>query len=98
MPKITPELKKYLESEGYTGIREIEGRGIYGVHRFIFTTAIVYGIDETGYKSRWCYPHSLIMELAIAYSKWDGIGDPEGNWIKHKGYMEYSNPNLILEK
>lgn len=85
------ELRKFLEEEGYMHLKQIKGRGICGIKRFIFTTAIVYGLDEYGYKGRYCYPHHEIAALTIAYSTWDGGDDPIGPWIKHKRDVEYSN-------
>lgn len=89
----TENLIKFFETEGYYNVKFIEGRGFCGMQRFIFTTAIVEGLDEIGYKGRWCYPHELVKECAIAYELWDGVGDPKGRWIKYKGQTEYSNPN-----
>ena len=35
---------------------------------FIFTWAIIDGIDETGYRVRWCY--GSLAEAADAYTRW----------------------------
>jgi hypothetical protein len=81
----------YLEEQGYFGVKEISGRGICGLMRFAFTVGLCYGLDETGYVGRYCY--SELLDAKTALRDWDGIGDPPGPWIKHKGYVEYSNPN-----
>jgi hypothetical protein len=77
---------------GYQNVREVEGRGLCGIRRFMFTSAIVYGLDDTGYAGRWCY--ETMREAEREFEKWNGIGDPGGDWIKHKGLVEYKNPNL----
>ena len=89
------ELKEHLKENGYSHFREIPGRGLCGILVFMYTTAIVYGINEIGYTGRYCYPHENVKELALAYQIWDGVEDPIGPWVKHKGEVEYSNPNLI---
>jgi len=91
--KLTEEFKERLESEGYMHLREVEGRGICGLMKFIFTVGLVYGIDQIGYKGRWCYPNEKAADAVYAFGIWDGKSDPMGCWIKHKGHIEYSNPN-----
>lgn len=90
-------LRSQLEREGYKELKVIPERGICGIYSFIFTTAIVYGLDEIDYTGRYCYPKEKIKQLVLAYAIWDGKKDPIGEWVKHKGYKEYSNPNLIEE-
>jgi hypothetical protein len=48
------------------------------------------GLDEIGYRTRFCYPDFLSASLAL--SQWDGRGDPPGPWIKEKGVRERNNP------
>lgn len=85
------QLMKHLESEGYYDMRVIEGRGICGLYRFIFTTGLVYGITELFYEGRYCYSNHADAKAAL--EAWNGEGDPEDEyWIKHKGRTEYSNP------
>jgi hypothetical protein len=80
---ITPELKEFLETEGYQFITEIDGRGVCGVYKFLFTVGVVCGIDNQGYKGRYCFGSEVTAVYAI--NKWDGTGDPPGPWIKYKG-------------
>ncbi len=82
-----------LLENGYSNIREIEGRGTCGVMRFLFTVGLCYGLDEWGYKGRYCFPSK--SEAIEALNSWDGNGDPSGDWIKHKGEIEYANPNKL---
>ena len=83
-----------LTIDGYRMLREIPGRGITGIFRFVFTTGIVTGIDEFGYTRRWCYENHA--DAVQALNTWNGEGDPPGDWIKSKGDGgEYSNPKLL---
>lgn len=88
------ELIRDLESQGYVLIREIPGRGLCALHKFLFTTGIVWGLDDTGHKGRWCYPN--VVTAVVAYTQWNGIGDPPLNWIKYKG-LGGERCNTILE-
>jgi hypothetical protein len=93
---LTPELKKELEDQGYLQIKEIPGRGICALRKFMFTIGLCHGIDRTGYVGRFCYPHNLAVHAVLAIIDWDGKDDPSGDWIKHKGFpYEYSNSKLI---
>lgn len=84
-------MKEELEKQGYTHLREVEGRGWCGLFNFIFTVGLCYGLDESGYRGRYCYPDSLDAKQAL--KEWDGIGDPHDEfWIKHKGDTQYRNP------
>lgn len=85
------ELFEILESQGYTDLKQLDGRGIVGLHQFLFTTGLIYGLDESRYIGRYCFEREY--EARAALDQWDGINDPSGNWIKHKGRIEYSNPN-----
>jgi hypothetical protein len=59
---------------------------------FLFTWGLMVGVDESGYRTRFCYEN--LLEAAKAICTWDGVGDPPGNWIKEKGGVERSNPNF----
>lgn len=83
-------MEDYLER--YTHLKKINGRGLCGVSRFIYTVAMVYGIDENGYTGRYCYASK--QEAVGALEAWTGEGHPGGAWIKHKGHLiDESNPN-----
>ncbi len=89
---ITTELQEHLTAEGYTFLTEFEGRGLCGVFKFMFTVAVVIGIDSMGYKGRYCYGSEY--EAVHAIMHWTGQGDPPGDWIKYKGEGgERSNAN-----
>jgi hypothetical protein len=90
------DIIKYLKSEGYSEIREINSKGICGLMDFMFTTGLVIGMNEIGYFGRYCY--KTRQEALDALNKWDGSGDPPGNWIKYKGTGgERENLNGINE-
>jgi len=84
------ELKSFLEKEGYTNLKEMNGK-VYGLERMIFTTGLFKGLTKHFREGRWCY-HTY-REAKLALEEWDGKGDPPGNWIKYKGRTEYRNPN-----
>jgi hypothetical protein len=91
--------KAILESEGYFELRVIEGCGICGLMKFLFTTGLCEGIATNGFDSfegRWCYPHEYLLDSIMALKVWDGKKDPKGRWIKYKGRKaEYGNPKSI---
>lgn len=86
--------KSFFETQGYFNLKEIEGRGLCGLFRFIFTTGLRYGLNISSYEGRFCFPH--LNDAKEALSDWDGVDDPPGYWIKHKGKTEHSNPKSKL--
>lgn len=83
--------QEYLEDQGYFLLREIDGRGWCGLCRFAFTVGLCYGLAEHSYEGRYCF--ESLADAIYALMLWTGEGDPDGDWIKHKGDIEYSNPN-----
>lgn len=73
------EMKTWLESMNYFNLEEKNGK-LCGLFRFLFTVAIVVGIDENGYEYRYCYDN--LNEALSAYNDWNGEGDPEGYIVK----------------
>ncbi len=67
---------------GYEMVRPTP-RGLAGLQRYLYTVAIVVGIDEAGYVGRYCFPS--FMSALVAFDEWSGDGDPPGPWIKYKG-------------
>jgi len=62
-----------------------------GVAQFLLHIGIVcVGLDETGYRTRFCYEDKRTALFALL--TWDGRGDPPGPWIKEKGRVERNNP------
>jgi hypothetical protein len=82
--------------EDYFEIREIPNRGVCGLERMIYTVGLFYNMNAFFYEGRYCYP--TLADAKEAIRNWNGEGDPSGNWIKHKGRIEYSNPNIEANK
>lgn len=82
----------FLVHNGYSEIKQIPGRGYCGLQRMLFTVGLFYDLDDFGYRGRYCYPD--LRSALDAIREWDGLNDPPGPWIKHKGLREYGNPNL----
>lgn len=76
---------------GYDWVRMLPTGEFAGMRRMTFTFALVVGLDDYGYRTRFCYPdYKSCVDAIIA---WDGRGDPPGPWIKEKGRQgERSNP------
>ncbi|PZQ77861.1 MAG: hypothetical protein DI563_02150 [Variovorax paradoxus] len=81
-----------LEAQGYRQV-VVRNCQVCAVKDFVFTTALLVGIDPIGYSLRYCYEHAGEAEAALA--EWDGTGHPGGPWIKCKGAgVELLNPSL----
>lgn len=79
MSNIDPELKDFLERDGYVSV-ELKNGKVCGLYHFMFTVAIVVGIDNTGYECRYCY-NDITVAIG-AYNDWDGYGDPKDYIVK----------------
>lgn len=91
-------LYEKLTEFGYFNLREVPGRGLCGLHEFLFTIGLIENLDEIGYSGRYCYDKVDAQQALDALNKWDGKEDPKGNWIKYKGEKgEYNNPNYKNE-
>jgi hypothetical protein len=77
------ELIEYLKTEGYSHFKKVPNHGICSLRKFIFTTGIIVGLNPIGYYGRYCY--SDYNEALNELKNWDGLGDPNGNWLKYKG-------------
>lgn len=74
--------KERLEELGYKFPRQLASGEWIALCPFIFTWGLVKGLDDIGYKERWCYGN--INDALKAVANWDGEGDPPGNWIVNK--------------
>ena len=79
------EFIKMLEGHGYRNVRRLPTGEWAGNMRFMFTVAIVTGLDDVGYRCRWCY--GSMNEAHAALILWDGQGNPPGRWLKQKGSL-----------
>ena len=80
------KLVKQLESIGYEDIVFLRGKGLCGIHRFIFTTDLCVGLGEDGYVGR--YSYSRKADAVEALNKWKSTGesneDPKDkNWTRY---------------
>ncbi len=78
--------KELLEAEGYMQIEQLPTGVWAGLQDMIYTTGLFVGLDETGYRRRYCYPS--YESAVVALRSWDGQDDPPGPWIKRKGLGE----------
>jgi hypothetical protein len=66
--------------------REIPGRGLCGVQRFLYTCGLLVDMRFDGlsydYKARYCYP--IAADALHDLLHWDGVGDPPGDWHTEK--------------
>jgi hypothetical protein len=68
----------------YTDVQRKGDAGIAGINRFMFTWAILSGMNEYGYEDRWCY--SNYAKAKAAFDAWDGLdGTEPTGWHRHPG-------------
>lgn len=85
-----------LYLNGYQGVKRLPNGDYAGIMRMFYTAGLFTGLDESGYKTRYCY--ETMSEAMAALLIWDGEGDPPGGWIKAKGEgRDQLNPNLSRE-
>ena len=75
-------LRVHLVEEGYFPTRVLPTGEIAGVQDQLFTAGLFVGLDEHGWKRRYCFASRLQAEIALR--EWTGAGDPPGPWIKEK--------------
>lgn len=75
-------MKELLEKNGYTYVRQMKNGEWVGIAPMLYTWGLFVGMDEFGYKRRYCYEKfEDVMKAAVSY---EGEGDPIGDWIKVK--------------
>lgn len=79
----------YLTDQGYSLVRLLPTGEWAGLQRMAFTCGLFVGLDETGWRTRFCFETE--DEARNALSGWDGQGFPPGYWIKQKP-EEIMNP------
>lgn len=68
---------------GYFGVKPAKSGEWLGLQKMLFTTGLfVIDADGSGWRTRFCYEHSI--DAAMALLEWNGEGDPPGPWIKEK--------------
>lgn len=79
------ELLDYLKTQGYHSLRNGPDDKPCGLFFFLFTVAIVVGLDRNGYSHRYCYNTWLEAESALKdWAERGYSGEPEG-YIVRKG-------------
>lgn len=74
---------------GYGNVRQLPTGEWAGLQKMMFTTGLILGIDEWGFRTRFCF--ETWDEAAKSLAAWDGEGFPPGYWIKQKP-EDISNP------
>lgn len=90
------KLKRKFQSFGYSNVKQLATGEWAGTQAMVYTTGLMVGLDNTGYRTRFCYPNQVTATEAL--KEWDGFNDPPGPWIKEKGAVERSNPNGSVPK
>lgn len=67
--EIQKKLQEYLKTEGYFNIRFLEDGACIANLRFLYTVAVVVGINEYGYERRICYPNETLAVACCKYMK-----------------------------
>ena len=68
------ELVQFLRDNSYFDIRDVPGRGVCGLMRFIYTVGVCYGMDDGGYQGRICF--SNLADAIGFLAEWDGAELP----------------------
>lgn len=68
------QLKKYLEEMDYYNVRILPDGVVANIH-FLFTTAVVIGVNWGGYERRICYPKGMGLAEAMCKSM-KSVDDP----------------------
>lgn len=94
---LTPEQESLREhfrvSVGYPAVALLDSGEWACVSPFYFTAGLLVGLDQYGYRTRFCY--ARIDHALLALMTWDGRGDPPGHWLKEKSRRgDRLNPHL----
>jgi len=75
--------KEAMEQEGYREVRQMKNGEGTGILKMNYTYGLHVGLNELGYRGRYCYQYKKdAIEAILSY---EGEGDPIGPWIKYKG-------------
>ncbi len=95
--QLTEEELRWLSENFYIHPKKIDGV-IFSVHRFIFTTAIIGGIDHIGYSHRWCF-NTFVEAVGALKDMTESKGHPPGNWHRYMGpggdFRRYEDGTVI---
>lgn len=77
------EFELFLITQGYMMPRQLPDGTWIALHQLMYTVGLCYGLDEYGWKKRWCYEDRV--QALHALLVWDGKGDPPGPWVARRG-------------
>jgi hypothetical protein len=93
-------IERFIEKMGegtYSDVKFFPDGEVAWLARFIFTSAILYGLEPFGHRDRWCY--ETMADARRALDEWNGQGEPEG-WHRHpatgRRYYKDSSGNRVL--
>lgn len=76
----------------YKFVRKLPTGEWIGLAQMFFTVGLFVGLDESGYRYRYCY--ESWAEAFPAFLTWDGKPDAPGLWLVRKGLgHDIWNPN-----
>lgn len=75
-------LMMFLESQGYTDLRELEDGTIAGMTRLMFTKAIVLGLTKDGWEYRYCYED--FGRASHEFAKIKTVDDVPSGWVARR--------------
>ncbi|MGY5853599.1 MAG: hypothetical protein RTU92_08555 [Candidatus Thorarchaeota archaeon] len=83
-PEVKREVMRNVLENPYTNLRYINGM-FCGVQRFAYTVGVCFGLDESGYKGRFCFDSEMNADYFL--HDWDGktlpvVGDDGCTAIK----------------
>lgn len=74
-------IQKFVDM-GYFPVRRLPSGTVIGIRKQMFTVGLFVGLSESRYERRYCYEH--MDDAFLAFTDWDGNGDPPGPWVKEK--------------
>lgn len=72
----------FLETQGYSDLRELPDGTVAGMIRLMFTKAIVLGLDKTGWEYRYCYEDAGRANHEFAKIK--SVDDVPAGWVARR--------------
>jgi hypothetical protein len=78
---MTEDLQAF-EQYGYRNVCRLANGEVAGIRPMIYTAGLFLGLDQTGWRTRYCY--ETMVQAQTALEQWDGRGDPPGPWVKQK--------------
>ncbi len=68
--RVQGDMMELWDQNGYHDIRFIPNVGYCGIHRFMFTTGVCCGLNESGYSFRFCF--NYVLDAVGFLNDWDG--------------------------